>query len=174
MPSLHCCEAMDGLQLTSLLSLWRCPWKAFLRLSSSTVELKKFSPGLKMTKKALFFQGRLARKFGAFFASFCHTFCFLQPSRRFACGPEVRGVYLLLCWPAAGFLVQDFFDFYCRSWFCYRPVGCICWPLWCDGRSCIIPYWFLWLEPAAQAVPASNAISSAVWDIFIGPCDLWE
>lgn len=56
--------------------LWRCPWKAFLRLSSSTAELKKFSPGLKRTKKALFLQGRLTRKFGHYFTSFCHAFCF--------------------------------------------------------------------------------------------------
>lgn len=68
-------------------------------LPSSTAELKKLSPGHQ--KELYFSKAGWLENLGHFFASFC----FLQPSRRFVCSPEVPTARLLLCWPAAGFLV---------------------------------------------------------------------
>lgn len=111
----------------------------------------------------------MARKFGAVFASLCHTFCFLQLSRRFACSPEIRTAYLLLYRLSAGFLVVSAGPGFVRGQGVYIYIY-----LLCGGRSWVIPYWFLWLEPAAPVVPASSTIPPAVSGIFTGPYDLWK
>lgn len=52
-----------------------------------TAELKKFSPGHQ--NKLYFSKAGWLENMGHFFASFCHAFCFPQPSRRCACSSEV-------------------------------------------------------------------------------------
>lgn len=166
----HCTAVKQCMSFSTALpplrSLWRSPWKAFLRLSSSAAELKRFCP---THIKELFFAksdwlgplGYVLPLSVTLSTSYCHL-------RDLLVAQKVEQLFspalLAFCW---------LFSVHFRSWVCCRALDCVRWPLLCSSRSWLSPCWFLHLASAAKAAPASSTTPPGILGIFTSLCDLF-